>query len=209
RSAAIGAEAWAVPRPILVVGLLLVLGTILAWPAFKLRLMGPRERLELWDVRLLVVSAVVAVMVVTLVVGTIVAYLDLGEHLDGVARRFAADFMSRLHGELCDIALQSVQLPNPQAGRARYCGSIMLNDPRITDVARASGDGTVEVSCGKRGEGSAFQEPDNPPKSVGDRQYFHDVRDSRLWRLACPDGMNPRVAVESVRTRTRGEASLA
>ena len=208
RSASVGTEAWAVPRPILVVGLLLISGTLLAWPAFKLRLMGPRERLELWDVRVLAATALLGVSLVTFVVLSVVAYEHIEESLDGVATEFAQTFASRFREELCTVAEATETVSSKLKGRKLRlnCAELAGQNRDITDVATALPTGRVRAACWAKDAGGFV--PVRPPKTVSDRQYFRDVGAGSLWRLTCGDREH-RVAVESVRTRTRGRQSIA
>jgi hypothetical protein len=208
QSTSIATEAWAVPRPIQVVGLLLIFGTLLAWPAFKLRLIGPRERLELWDIRVLVVTALLGVSLVTFVVLGLVAYKHVEDRLDGVAIEFASEFAKRFEKELCEVAEATETFSGGLTGRKLRvdCDHLGFQSPRITDVATASATGSVRAACWAKPAGGF--ESVRPPKTVRDRRYFRDVGNDNLWRLTC-GGREHRIAVESVRTRTGGHQSIA
>ena len=200
-------EAWTMPSSTLFAILVLAIGTLVAWPALKLRLLGARERLEITDVRLLVLSAVLGVGLGTFFVLLLVGHRHLVRALDDDAYVFATQLAVNLQQELraVDQRLDVVDRLDPREGNP--CGAMLpVSTVPITDFAFADATGVTLGSCWLQKDG--FEPVPQPPPHVRDRSYFIDLKRGYVWPLD-PDGHSRQRAIASIRTKTRGLSTIA
>jgi hypothetical protein len=127
----------AVPPVVLIIVLFLFLALTLSWPFIQLGLMGPDNRLRIYDVVFVAFSTVVGAGLITLVVLDLYAYLRIERIQDRQLSGLSDEISTNLNKELCEagaaldalgstdlisgqIADLSKQGPQDQAGPRRH-----------------------------------------------------------------------------------------
>lgn len=204
-------DAAKIPFLLLAMGLCVAAGTAVAWPALKLRFLGPRERLTLGDVRGLVFSCLGGIGLVTFILGSLYAHQHLRAALDDESAAIATRFDDNLTHSVCTAAQQldgfGAVLRDSSGALCPVLDRRSLKSFRIIAVTDAAG--TVRRACAPK-DGKVV-EAARPSRPVNDRQYFKDAtaaEPGRHWLLDC-DGRPTRVAVQSIRTATAGETTIA
>jgi hypothetical protein len=215
-SDAMAAAAWKIPPSLIEVAVCMTLGVILAWPLLKLRFMGPSERLRMTDVRLLVLSCLAGVGLVTFLVARTYGHQALQTRLDADSEMIGGELGRRFVAEVCAAAAQIGPLETTVVKDGRACEALgTAVYPRATAIAVIDPGGTVTTTCGlaKSGAGGGgapvIVRAPRPTRSAGSRRYFKDASAHRLWSLPTCSGGPRNVAVESVRALTTGEATVA
>ncbi len=187
------------PRTLLLVLVLLVLCA----PVVKLRYLGPRERLHLADVRLVILFVYLASGLVTY------GYLDLNLHelsklqgdsdLESIAKEIASqmrDELSRAADEL--EVFKAGFLANEDTNRELdypYVSRLLIFDETGTEILRHL-----------ERDGTQTKKPKKPYKlKITDRRYFRKSLKNELWTFPRANGKSQRFAFESLRSRASGQ----
>lgn len=219
RAAALSMEAWEVPPGLLAAGLVLLVATLCTWPALKLRLMGPTERLRARQVRGLVLSCLAGIGLAAFVVLDTLAARELRDRLDDEQRGLAATLGARLQEELVQAARQLAAFraalePVAATPAALDDGAVTaacarLGRPsysRLSDLAVIDPSGMPIGACALEDESGMLVRSPAPVRPVADRRYFRDLREGRLWWLGREPGQE--AAIEPVRTRSTGAPAI-
>lgn len=143
----------AVPPIVLMIVFFLFLALTLSWPFIQLGLMGPGNRLRIYDVVFAAFSTVVGAGLLTLVVLDVYAYVRVQRGQDGQLRRLSDDILASLKSELADAVvemdnLSSSEQVSDKIGELSRQDQIHRPPPRQhfdrTSVFAESQDGWIE-----------------------------------------------------------------
>jgi hypothetical protein len=175
--------------------------SLLAWPLLRLRLIGERQRVRVFDVLLLGMCTLFGVAILTLALLDIYAYAHLrsvsGDQLRDFAEKMA-DEISReidlVRGHLADLQEQARRSPYEAEQEISEIRKMSLSESRFVLI---DGKGLQKLRWGSRAYRRFLD--------VSDRDYFKKVRDGETWtspgRVAGKE-LGP-FFVQSVRSRTR------
>ena len=190
--------------------LLLILAPLLlsalAWPLIRLRLIGERQRIRVFDVLLLGICSLLGVAILTLSLLDVYAYAELKsvaeEQLRGFASKMASQISEEIgiaHGHLATLQKQAA--PGHTADK-------MVSEARAVPLsyrfALLDKTGQQKLRWGKKASRLL---------NMSDRDYFkRALKRDRLWTLPGPAGKEPgSFVLESLRSRrsNRHEAVMA
>jgi hypothetical protein len=181
----------AVPSSLLLVILAGLLLAALSWPLVRLRLIGERQRVRVFDVLLLGICSLLGVAILTLTLLDFHAYTQLQDAAEEQLQVFA-DQMARNISREIETAHRHLQelerrLPQGPPAPTSAWADFSLIDSKGQQQFKQSGDGKTR-----------------PRLNVEDRPYFQHARDSKeMWTLSGPKGdvIGP-FYLESVTART-------
>jgi hypothetical protein len=181
----------AVPSTLLLVILAGLLLAALSWPLVRLRLIGERQRVRVFDVLLLGICSLLGVAILTLFLLDVHAYAELQDAAEEQLRVFADQMAENITLEIKAAHLQIQELESrlPQGPPAPTFA--------WTDFSLVDSDGQQQLKWS--GEGKT-----RPHLKVEDRPYFQHARDGKeMWTLSGPKGgaIGP-FYLESVTART-------
>ncbi len=214
RAATLAAEAREIPNGWLL-GVLLALVLVAAsWPILKLWSMGPHERLNGLDVRLLVVSMVFGTGLITFVLCQLVGHHAVIRRFDAQLGEVAARVEGRLIGDLVEAnaLLDGGLEPGRPVTYTDFTSILRAGIPDGRPTDRWIADGSGGVGDGSSSRVSHLTQLRAPRFMVKDRAYFRDLAKADgsgdgLWRL--PTGSPKRFSAELVVSRTDGLTTLA
>jgi hypothetical protein len=207
----IAEQAQAIPLNWLLLMLCALVLAMLAWPLLKLWYVGPRERFEGVDVKLLVLGAVVAAGVFTFLLHVVPEYRAIRVAFDGQLKEVAATVITRFRDELTDAqrALHAT-VRGAGAGDFQAYRHMVLFDADGRAVRwwfpepKLAADGTVSWGGVEKTQLGL---------NVVDRDFFRKARQRQYWGLgletdptgeAASDGFT----IEALRSRLTGEHDL-
>lgn len=201
-------ESLAISSSLLLLILAPLLLAALAWPLIRLRLIGERQRIRVFDVLLLGICSLLGVAILTLSLLDVYAYAELTSVSEEQLRGFAADMAGQISKEITVAGGDLADLQK-EANRRGYSADQGVSEarevpPSWNRFALIDEKGQQKLRWGKRV---------SPLMKVDDREYFKRARkNDRLWTL--PDSESADLGpffLESVTSRTshRREAVLA
>jgi hypothetical protein len=210
----INAEVWAI-SPMLVIGAALVLALAgLGWPILKLRYLGRQERLHARDARVLVLTCIAGVGMITSAIAMVYAHQRVATYFDRDAEEIARTFEDELSAQLAKAAAQLDRFRamvagidgDPDDGACARLGTLEYLD--FQSLGWISADGWSKLLCRQGSKG--LESMGRPPDKLDNRQYFKDVRANHVWRLGKASGESspPAVALEPVVTKSTGDVAL-
>jgi hypothetical protein len=192
--------------------LLLILAPLvlsaLAWPLIRLRLIGERQRVRIFDVLLLGICSLFGVAILTLSLLDAYAYTEIRNVSQEQLRDFALDMASGVSKEIQAAHLQLADLQD-QAVPGGHTASQEVWEPRT--LPSSNRFALIDEKGWQKLRWSA-KKP-RRPLNVHDRDYFKKVRDGKEW--ASPGSVAGKelgpFVVESVRSRSnnRRQAVIA
>ncbi len=222
-------ESLAISSSLLLLILAPLLLSALAWPLIRLRLIGERQRIRVFDVLLLGICSLLGVAILTLSLLDFYAYAQLKSVSEEQLRGFASDMASQISEEI-KVAYDQLADLQQQVARGSYTASQQVNEPapqKVNEEAKqvspswnrfALVDGKGEQKLRwSRVKGKFTGPQGNGSKrrliNVQDREYFkRALKGDRLWTLpGSGDRELGSFFLESLRSRTsnKHEAVIA
>jgi hypothetical protein len=223
-------DVFAIPAPIVMLATALAILAICAWPFLRVALMNELEPLTISDAVLVAICTIIATAILTLAILDTFAYV----HLTSIARQQLRDFSNKLALDYNDnvaraaAALDSIRektkdaanwsperigdrllLPDPREAKRRDPERIdpVKSYPYIISFSWVDDDGVERYKYAT--------EPKNPRVNVGNRDYFLDAKNNKLWLTPSQpapgtDGMQ-RIpfAIQWVRSAATGRVTTA
>jgi hypothetical protein len=197
---------------------------VLAWPLIRLRLIGERQRIRVFDVLLLGLCSLFGVAVLTLTLLDVHAYAELRSVSEAQLRLFADQMARRIpeeiqvaRGDLADLQKLAID-SGYRAGEVVSESKVWPGNPAWNRFALVDKNGRQmlrwrQQKTHRKGP-QRFKGDRTPrPSNVDDRQYFKRVLDGEMWTVPGRfrgEELGP-FFVESLRGRSsnRREAALA
>jgi hypothetical protein len=185
----------------------------LAWPLIRLRLIGERQRVRVFDVLLLGMCSLFGIALLTLSLLDVYAYAELKSVSAEQLRAFALDMASQVSEETLAAQRQLADLQ-----KLAVLGGYTASDPRSEQAREVSTSwkrfALVDEKGMQRFRWSQTRRKNSPQRfiDVHDREYFKRVlKDEGLWTLPGSDARGGSFFLESVSSRTsnRREAVIA
>lgn len=191
--------------------LLLILAPLLlsalAWPLIRLKLIGERQRVRVFDVLLLGICSLFGVAILTLSLLDVYAYTEIRSVSEDQLHSFALDMASGVSREVQAAHVRLADLQK-QAAQGNYDATQEKWESRVLPFGRFS-------LIDKEGQQRLRWSDKQPrgPQNVHDREYFKKVMDDKAWAspgLVAGKELGP-FFVESVRGRNnnRRQAVIA
>ena len=200
-SDALRSASMAISPTLVLITLLLVVLSVVAWPFLKVGLLGSRQRVTPLDVLQLGASAIVGLAIATILALGYVNYARLNDDLDGQLEKLADQLDESLTTEIGQARVQLNLMVKSMGGekagsRSKVAGGNAY--PDYAAFALVNNKGYQEVK--------AWPKRDPPPRNhVADRTYFRTVKNKQAWQHVkeCPG-----CVIESLVSWTTGEPSV-